>query len=71
MKGRQKQFQKWKHIFYYSPNITGIKNKSAQSEACVGERRNKRKIYAENLKERDRLEDLDRDRRIVVQRVSH
>jgi len=36
----------------------------------VEERRNKRKIYAKNLTERDHLEDLDTDRRITV-RVSH
>jgi hypothetical protein len=47
------------------------KTKCGQSEACVGERRNKRKIYAKNLKERNCFEDLDRDRRIIVQRVSH
>jgi hypothetical protein len=47
--------------------LLGQKIKRTQSEACAGEMRNKCQIYAKNLTERNRLEDLDTSRRITVQ----
>jgi len=73
MKGGERKISRMEaHFLLFTKHYWGKKIKHAQSEACLGERRNKRKIYAKNLTERDRLEDLDTDRRrIIVQRVSH
>jgi hypothetical protein len=58
------------HNFYASPNITAIKSRRmswAEHVACMGEARNAYNILVGNLKDRGHLEDLNVDRRIILE----
>jgi hypothetical protein len=58
------------HKLYASSNVKAINSKRerlARHVERIGEIRNACKIWSENLKERDHLEELDVDERIILE----